>query len=71
MIPPYNGPATAAQVNIELGNSKTYQLYNLGKDIGQQINLAETKPEKLKEMITVFETIRGKEHATTQQLELK
>ena len=71
MIPPYEGPASIKQVNIEPGNSKEYQLYDLGEDIGQQMNLADTNPEKLKEMITAFETIRGKEYSTTQKLELK
>ena len=59
MIPPYNGPAVNTQVNIELGNSETYQLYDLSTDIGQQQNLAESNPEKLQEMITGFEEIRG------------
>ena len=59
MIPPYKGPAVNKMVNIELGNSDTYQLYNLATDIGQQQNLAESHPEKLQEMITEFEKIRG------------
>ncbi len=59
MIPPYKGPAVNKMVNIELGNSDSYQLYNLATDIGQQQNLAETKPGKLQEMITEFEKIRG------------
>jgi arylsulfatase A-like enzyme len=54
MIPPYDGPAVAAQVNIELGNSEEYQLYNLKSDIGEQKNLAESDPDKLKEMIDLY-----------------
>lgn len=61
MIPPYKGPAVNTQVNIELGNSDTYQLYDLSTDIGQQQNLAESNPEKLQEMITEFEEIRGEQ----------
>lgn len=61
MIPPYKGPAVNTQVNIELGNSDEYQLYDLDADIGQQQNLAETHPEKLQEMIAGFEQIRGKQ----------
>jgi len=71
MIPPYEGPAISKQVNIELGNSNEYQLYDLGEDIGQQMNLADANPEKLKEMIGEFEMIRGKDYADTQKLELK
>jgi arylsulfatase A-like enzyme len=59
MIPPYKGAVISKSVNIELGNSKTHQLYNLKEDIGQQQNLAESNPEKLKEMIAGFEAIRG------------
>ena len=36
MIPPYNGPAVNKQVNIQMGNSKEYQLYNVKTDIGQK-----------------------------------
>ncbi len=59
MIPPYNGPAVNKMVNIELGNSEEFQLYNLVKDIGQQVNLADSEPEKLQEMIAAFEQLRG------------
>jgi hypothetical protein len=61
MIPPYKGRAVNTQVNIELGNSDTYQLYNLATDIGQQLNLADSNPEKLQEMITEFDEIRGEQ----------
>jgi len=59
MIPPYNGAAVNKLVNIELGNSKEYQLYNIKKDPGQKVNLAKKNREKLKEMIKEFESIRG------------
>ena len=71
MIPPYKGPAVNRQVNIELGNSNEYQLYNLEADPGQQQNLAKQKPEKLKDMITTFEEIRGEEYGQVEQLKLK
>jgi arylsulfatase A-like enzyme len=51
LIPPYQGPAVARNVNIELGNSPEYQLYNLSSDLGQQHNLALEEADKLKEMI--------------------
>ncbi len=60
MIPPYNGVAKNTQVNIELGNSKEYQLYDLNEDIAQQNNLAKKNPEKLDEMLSVFNIICGK-----------
>jgi arylsulfatase A-like enzyme len=71
MIPPYGGPAIAEHVNIELGNAKEYQLYNLTNDIGQQHNLADTNMDKLSEMIGAFEKIRGKDNNFIELLELK
>ncbi|MGB5262052.1 MAG: sulfatase-like hydrolase/transferase, partial [Lutimonas sp.] len=71
MIPPYPGPALNEQVNIELGNSDVYQLYNLENDISQQQNLAEQYPEKLAEMKIRFEEIRGKNTGKIEELELK
>ena len=71
LIPPYSGPAVNRSVNIELGNADKYQLYNLEEDLGQQNNLAETNPEKLKEMIDLFKEIRGEEYEEVQELELK
>ena len=58
-------------VNIELGNSDAFQLYNLDTDLGQQQNLASSEPEKLREMIEAFERIRGTSYGKTEQLELK
>jgi arylsulfatase A-like enzyme len=71
MIPPYKGPAVQSQVNIELGNSSEYQLYNLKDDLGQQNNLAKENPEKLQEMISDFNRIRGEGAQEIQALELK
>jgi arylsulfatase A-like enzyme len=61
LIPPYPGPAIAANVNIELGNSPDYQLYNLHDDLGEQENLAGSLPRKLEEMIKSYEAIMGME----------
>ena len=58
-------------VQIELGNDSDFQLYNLAQDTGQQNNLAESQPEKLKEMLTAFEAIRGDGYDKIQNLELK
>ena len=71
MIPPYNGPAKLKAVNIEIGNSNNYQLYDLSQDISQQINLAESNPEKLDEMILRFNEIRGESYSEVKKIELK
>lgn len=71
MIPPYRGSAVNTRVNIELGNSDQYQLYNLAEDPGQQNNLAEQNPEKLRDMVRAFEKIRGTDYGNTQPLELE
>ncbi len=71
MIPPYEGPAENTQVNIELGNSEGYQLYDLKSDLGETNNLAEAKAEKLQQMIEAFEKIRGSDYGKIEQLELK
>ena len=71
MIPPYKGPVKSTLVNIELGNSDDYALYNLKNDIGQQENLAETNREKLQQMISDFEEIRGEAYGKIEKLELQ
>jgi len=58
MIPPHKGRIINKEVNIELGNSTEYQLFNLKNDIGQVNNVAEENPEKLNELIKVYEGIR-------------
>ncbi|MEX0361159.1 MAG: sulfatase-like hydrolase/transferase, partial [Allomuricauda sp.] len=70
LIPPYGGQKVSPHVQIELGNSDEFQLYNLKEDIGETQNLAESNPEKLQELITVFERIRG-ENINIEPLELK
>jgi arylsulfatase A-like enzyme len=71
LIPPYNGPAINKEVNIEVGNSKEFQLYNLKEDVGQLNNLSIANPEKLKELLSSFEAIRGKNYSKVEKLELK
>ena len=71
LIPPYDGPAVNELVNIELGNAGEFQLYNLAQDPGEEHNLADSLPEKLQEMIAVFEAIRGKEYGASGEIELK
>ncbi|MFV1450806.1 arylsulfatase [Maribacter sp. HS] len=69
-IPPYSGSVINTQVNIELGNDESYQLYNLKNDLGQQINVAAENPEKLKELKSVYERIGGNDNASVPELEL-
>lgn len=71
MIPPYKGPAVNRHVNIELGNSPEYQLYNLSEDIGQQNNLATSNKEILDEMISEFVQIRGTDYGQIKELVLE
>lgn len=71
LIPPYAGPALNKFVNIELGNDKQYQLFNLSQDLAEQHNLANSNPEKLKEMLADFEAIRGTDYGKVEALELK
>ena len=71
MIPPYNGPAINREVNIEIGNGKEYQLYNLKDDIGQEHNLAKSNPKKLKKMIACYSKIRGNVNNSIQELKLE
>ncbi|MDO6603821.1 sulfatase family protein [Arenibacter palladensis] len=71
MIPPYKGPAVIKSVNIEIGNSEEYQLYDLEKDPSQKENLAKSNPEKLQELVADFEKIRGIGTGEIEDLELK
>lgn len=71
LIPPYKGPAIIEQVNIEIGNSNEYQLYNLKEDVGQQNNLSKLNPEKLEEMKVLYIEKRGRANSKVEQLELK
>lgn len=70
MIPPYPGDPILEEVNIEVGNSPEYQLYNLKKDIGQKQNLAKEQPKILSQMIKDFESVRG-DYKNVEKIELK
>jgi len=71
MIPPYQGPSVSKEVNIELGNSSEFQLYDLSVDVKQQNNLVESDPQQLEGMIKSYESIVGPVHSKVEQLELK
>jgi len=58
-IEPSKGPAMNKNTNIELGNSSEPRLFDLKKDIGEQNNLAEKYPEKVRAMADTLEKIRN------------
>ena len=58
MIPPYKGRAMNKKVGTETGISQEYKLFNLSKDKRQENNLATNNPEKLKELMEVFNTLK-------------
>jgi hypothetical protein len=64
-IEPRNGPAVQGLTNIETGNSREPQLYDLKADIGEKNNLASKYPEKVKELAELLKKIRGSESTTT------
>ena len=71
MIPPYPGNPILAEVNIEMGNSDEFQLYNLAEDVGQTHNLAKDYPKTLNAMVKDFEKIRGNDYKNVEKIELK
>lgn len=71
LIPPYDGPKFLPTKGIETGTSNKFQLYNLTEDPAQENNLADSNPEKLKEMIHSFEAIRGDKYKEIEQVEFK
>lgn len=71
LIPPYKGKPLNEKVNIENGTAAMYQLYDLSSDLGQEENLATSNPEKLQELLAVFEAIRGTDYGSIEQLKLK
>lgn len=59
-IEPHKGAFKAELVNIEIGNMAGPQLYNLKEDIGEQHNLADQYPEKVKELAHLLEQEKKK-----------
>lgn len=71
MIPPYQGPEENLQVNIELGNSSNYQLYNLKNDIGQETNLANSNEKMLNVLKKEYKHLVGGYSVDSGALDLK
>ena len=59
-IAPSNGAAYQKLKNIELGNSKEEQLYNLKQDIGEKKNLAAEHPEIVAKLKAIIEKEKAK-----------
>ena len=71
MIPPYKGPALNNSVNIEVGNSKKYLLFDLDSDLAQKNDLSKKNPEKLQEMIKRYGEITGDDLGEVEELILE
>lgn len=59
-IEPGDGPAIDKYVNIELGNDREPQLYNLKKDIRERNNLAKKFPKRAQRMARQLKEIRDR-----------
>lgn len=57
-IPPYPGPKLFGDKQIESGNSKVPQLYDLSSDIGQRTNVAAENPDKVEHLKKLLTSIR-------------
>ena len=60
-IQPREGDAIYTLTNIESGNSKLIQLYDLSNDLGEQHNLAAQHPKIVDELERLFEKIKSAE----------
>jgi arylsulfatase A-like enzyme len=58
LIPPYPGAPLFGDKNMESGNSKETQLYDLSADIGQRTNEAAAQPGRVKTMTELLSAIR-------------
>ena len=59
-IEPSDGPAYNALTDIELGNSREEQLYNIRQDVGEQGNLVKEYPEELSRLKAILEAEKTK-----------
>ena len=57
-IEPGPGRAYSPETGIELGNAPTPQLYDLGRDPGERVNLAERNPNRTRRMANELRRIR-------------
>ena len=64
-IPSSRGAKINKATNIELGNDRNNQLYNLDDDPGERNNLAEKKTGKVKELSQLLNRIRNRSQTET------
>ena len=57
-ISPSKGPRMNKNTNTELGNDPKPQLYNLHDDPGEQHNLADQEPERVKKLAALLSQVR-------------
>ena len=71
-IPPYKGRPVHTEVNIELGISPNFQMYNLLLDPAQKQNLSKLEPKKLEELKNGMQKMVGDAFQINEnELELK
>jgi arylsulfatase A-like enzyme len=58
-IPPMKGPARSQFTNNETGNAPGAQLYDLGADLGESQNVAETHVDRVRQMAGRLEKLRS------------
>ena len=71
MIPPYSGVSVNKNVNIELGNSAEYKLFNIKNDPSQKINLINVNNIQLQKMIKRYKFIIGDDNKISEKLILE
>ena len=71
MIPPYNGVPVNKNVNIELGNSNEYKLFNIKNDPSQRVNLIKVNNIQLQKMIKRYKSIIGDDMNSPEKLILE
>lgn len=59
MIEASDGPRMNPSTNTELGNAKTAQLFNVARDRGEQTDLAERYPERVRQLQAGLERVRA------------
>ena len=75
MIPPYDGAEKNSNVNIELGNSKEYKLFNLENDQYEENDLSKDKKyediikEFYNELLKICDPEKVNKRAKREQLE--
>lgn len=60
LIEPRNGQFKDRLTNIEIGNMPEPQLFHLSEDLGEQNNVADKFPEKVKELTELLQKIKSK-----------